>query len=77
VRKCEGKRPLGRSRYSSVRNFLTHLREIGWGGADWINLASNGDKWGTLVNGVVNFGISQDAWRFLSGCMTGVLAPWS
>jgi hypothetical protein len=30
------------------------LREIGWGGTDWIDLAQDGDQWRTLVNTVMN-----------------------
>jgi hypothetical protein len=30
------------------------LREIGWGGMDWIDLAQDRDQWRTLVNMVMN-----------------------
>jgi uncharacterized protein YebE (UPF0316 family) len=30
------------------------LREIGWGVANWIGLAQDGDKWRALVNAVMN-----------------------
>jgi hypothetical protein len=30
------------------------LREIGWGGMDWINLAEDRDQWRALVNMVMN-----------------------
>jgi hypothetical protein len=30
------------------------LREIGWDGMDWINLAQNRDQWRALVNMVMN-----------------------
>jgi hypothetical protein len=30
------------------------LREIGWGGMDWIDLAQDGDQWRALVNTVMN-----------------------
>jgi hypothetical protein len=35
-------------------NVKINLREIGWGGMEWINLAENRDKWKTLVNTVMN-----------------------
>jgi hypothetical protein len=39
VRKSEGKRPLGRPRRRWENNIRMDLREIGWGGMDWIYLA--------------------------------------
>jgi hypothetical protein len=39
VRKPKGKRPLGRSRRRWENNIKIGLREIGWGGMDWIDLA--------------------------------------
>jgi hypothetical protein len=31
-----------------------YLRDIGWGGMDWIDLAQNRDQWRALVNTVMN-----------------------
>jgi hypothetical protein len=39
VGKPEGKRPLGRPRRRWVDNIQMDLREIGWVGLDWIDLA--------------------------------------
>jgi hypothetical protein len=39
VGKPEGKRPLGRRKRRWVDNIQMDLREIGWGGMDWIDLA--------------------------------------
>jgi hypothetical protein len=36
-------------------NFAFYLREIRWGGMDWILLAPDRDKWRALVNTVMNF----------------------
>jgi hypothetical protein len=33
---------------------INNLREIGWGGMDWIVLAQNEDQWRALVNMVIN-----------------------
>jgi hypothetical protein len=30
------------------------LREIGWGGKDWIDLVQDWDQWRALVNTVMN-----------------------
>jgi hypothetical protein len=54
VGKPEGKRPLGRPRRSCVDNIKIDLREIGWDGVDWIDLAQNRDQWKALVNTVMN-----------------------
>jgi hypothetical protein len=50
----EGKRPLGRPRRRWVDNIKLDLREIGWDGMDWIDLAQNMDQWRALVNTVMN-----------------------
>jgi hypothetical protein len=55
VGKPEGKRPLGRPRRRWVDNIKMDLREIGWDGMDWIDLAHDRDQWRALVNTVMNF----------------------
>jgi hypothetical protein len=55
VGKPEGKRPLGRPRRRWDDNIRMDLREIGWGGVDWIDLAQDRDQWRALVNTVMNF----------------------
>jgi hypothetical protein len=52
--KPEGKRPLGRPRRRRVDNIKVDLREIGWDGRDWIDLAQDRDQWRALVNTVMN-----------------------
>jgi hypothetical protein len=54
VGKPEGKRPLGRPRHRWVDNIKIDLREIGWDGMDWLNLAQDRDQWRALVNTVMN-----------------------
>jgi hypothetical protein len=54
VGKPEGKRPLGRPRGKWVDNIKMDLREIGWSGMDWIDLAEDRDHWRALVNTVMN-----------------------
>jgi hypothetical protein len=54
VGKPEGKRPLRRSRRRRVDNIKIDLREIGWDGRDWIELAQDRDQWRAVVNTVVN-----------------------
>jgi hypothetical protein len=39
-------------------NIKLDLREIGWDGIDWINLAQDRDQWWFLVNKVMNLRVS-------------------
>jgi hypothetical protein len=54
VGKPEGKRPAGKPRRMWVDNVKMDLREIGWDGMDWINLAQDRDRWRALVSTVMN-----------------------
>jgi hypothetical protein len=44
------------------------LREIGWDGVDWMNMAQDRDQWRALVNTVLNLRVIRNAGKFLSGC---------
>jgi hypothetical protein len=57
VGKPEGKRPLGRRRRRWVDNIKMDVKQIGWDGVDWIDMAQDRDKWGYLVNTVLTFRI--------------------
>jgi hypothetical protein len=61
VGKPEGKRPLGRQRRRWVDNIKLNLREIGWDGMDWIDLAQDRDQWRALVNKLMNIRAPQNA----------------
>jgi hypothetical protein len=54
VRKPGGKRALRRPRRRWKDKTTTDLREIVWGGMDWIDLAEDRDQWRALVNMVMN-----------------------
>jgi hypothetical protein len=54
VEKPEGKRPLGRPIRSWVDNIKIDVREVGWDGVDWIDLAQDRDRWRAVVNTVMN-----------------------
>jgi hypothetical protein len=70
VRKSEGKRPLGRQRRRGVDNIKMNLREIGWGGMNWINLAQDRNQWRALVNTIMNLRVPLNAGKFMSSCTT-------
>jgi hypothetical protein len=53
VGKPEGKRPLRRPRRRWV-NIKMDLREIGWDGVDWIDMAQDRGQWRALVNTILN-----------------------
>jgi hypothetical protein len=44
------------------------LREIGWDGVDWIDMAQDRDQWRALVNTVLNLRVPWNAGGFLRGC---------
>jgi hypothetical protein len=59
VGKPEGKKSLGRTGRMWEDNIKMDLREIGWGGMNWIDLAQDRDRWRALVNTVMNLRVPQ------------------
>jgi hypothetical protein len=58
------------------------LRETGWGGMDWTDLALDRGQWRALVNTAMKFWVLWNVGNFLSSWVTGELikkgsAPWS
>jgi len=53
VGKREGKRSFGRYRSSREDN-TNGPKPIGWEGVDWIDLASDRDKWRTVIDWIMN-----------------------
>jgi hypothetical protein len=54
VGKLERRSPLGRPRHRYVDNTKVDIREIGWGGMDWTDLAQDRDQRRALVNMEMN-----------------------
>jgi hypothetical protein len=54
VGKPEGKKLLGRPRCRWMDNIKMYLREVGWDGVDWMNIAQDRDWWRALVSMVLN-----------------------
>jgi hypothetical protein len=53
VGKPEGKRLFGRPRCRWEDNIKMDLQEVGCGGMDWIELATDTDRWWAVVNAVM------------------------
>jgi hypothetical protein len=73
VGKPEEKRPLGIPRRRWVDKNEMDLGEIGWVGADWIDLQDR-EEWRALVNTVMNFWAPYNAGKFSSSYSTGSLS---
>jgi hypothetical protein len=54
-----------------VGNIKMDLREIGWGGMDWIDMAQDRNQWRALVDTVINHRVPYISGKFLSSCTTG------
>jgi hypothetical protein len=54
-----------------VDNIKMDLREIGWGGIDWIVLFQDREQWRALANMVINLQVPYIVGKFLSSCITG------
>jgi hypothetical protein len=54
VGKFDRKRPLGRPRRRLEKISQWIFNEIGWRGADWIDLAQDREKLRAVVNAVIN-----------------------
>jgi hypothetical protein len=54
IRRLEGRRPLGRSRYRSEDNIKLDLREIRIEGSKWIRLVQDMAQWLAFVNTVMS-----------------------
>jgi hypothetical protein len=70
VGKPEGKRPLRRTRRRWEDNVRMDLREIEWGGVDWIDLAHDRDQCRALVNTKMNLQVPSNFGNLLSSCAT-------
>jgi hypothetical protein len=52
--KPEERRPLGKFSRRWKDNIKMELKEVVWGGTDWVDLAQDRDRWRALVNAVMN-----------------------
>jgi hypothetical protein len=54
VERPEGRRPLGRPRRRWEDNIKMDLKQVGWEGMDWIDMAQDRDRWRAVVSAVMN-----------------------
>jgi hypothetical protein len=66
----ERKRPLRISTRKREDNIKMYLRDIGWGGMDWIHLAQGRNQWRALTNTLLNLPVPENFRIFLSSCAT-------
>jgi hypothetical protein len=59
VGRPEGSRPLGRLRHRWEDNIKMTLREIGFHGANWIQMAQDKVQWWAFVSMVMNLSFSK------------------
>ncbi|KAJ4442171.1 hypothetical protein ANN_12037, partial [Periplaneta americana] len=59
VGRPDGKRPLGTPRRRWEDNIKMDLREVGYDGRDWINLAQDRDQWRAFVRAAMNLGVAM------------------
>jgi hypothetical protein len=65
VGKPEGKSPLGRPGRRWVDNIKMYVREIGWNGVGWVDLAQDKNQWRDLVNAINEPSDSIIVWQVL------------
>jgi hypothetical protein len=54
IGKPDGKRPLRRPIHKWENNIRMDLRETGWEGVDWMQLAQDRDQWWALMRTAMN-----------------------
>jgi len=57
--KPRGKRLLGKLTFKQDYNITISFKEIGWEGADWINLAQDREKWQARINMITKLGFHK------------------
>jgi hypothetical protein len=56
--KARRKETTGKTKTQVGGQYIMDLREIGWGGMNWIDLAQDRDQWRALVNTVINIWVA-------------------
>jgi hypothetical protein len=74
VRNSKGKKPLGRTKRRMVDNIKMDLGEIVLNCVDWIDLAQDREKWGALVEEVLNLWVPWNTGKLSKGSITDGLS---
>jgi hypothetical protein len=53
-----------------MENIKMDLRDLGWGGMNWIHLTQDRDQWRALVDTLMNLRVPGNTGKFLSSCTT-------
>jgi hypothetical protein len=64
VGRPNGRRPLGRMRHKWEDDIKIDVREIWFGGVDWVHLVQDMGWWPALMNTVMNLRVPQNAKNF-------------
>jgi hypothetical protein len=59
-----------------MNNIKMDLREIGWEGVDWIDLAQDRNKWSALVNMLTNLRVPLNAGKFYIVAQLAASQEW-
>ncbi|KAJ4435468.1 hypothetical protein ANN_18084, partial [Periplaneta americana] len=70
VGRPEGKRPLGRPRRRWEDNIKMDLREVGYNGREWFNLAQDRDRWWAYVRAEMNLRVEK--FKYLGATVTNI-----
>jgi hypothetical protein len=72
VAKPEGNRQLGRRRSRWENGIRTDLREIGWGGVEWIQMAQDKGRWRVLTKALMNLRVLEPRILFVCWPVTNL-----
>jgi hypothetical protein len=64
--KPEGRRQLVRRRHTCKDNIKLNLKETGWEGIKWINVAEDANKWRVVFETLANLEAPRNAENFLT-----------
>jgi len=64
VGRTEAKKPLGRTSGRWDYNIKLHLRQVGWRGMEWTDMADDSESWWSFANTVMNVRAPENKGNF-------------